>query len=211
MCISHITEVRPCHFELRTLQCIAIRRDTFTYTAIWAISIGCCAQHSCKSRTHRCTPRLNGSERTQAMARHAFAPTLDFAKLVMHERCTSTSPVAQLIRHRPTEPGITGSSPAGVIIYLMRGDRKHVRCYICTHAYIPKRRPDAVIQSGPTHAYLCMESERNTHTKDSHTWCNACACLRSTAWLWYWPMSADWACNMYDAKRRASVVASKLK
>ena len=28
---------------------------------------------------------------------------------------TPTGPVAQWIRHRPTEPGIAGSSPAGVI------------------------------------------------------------------------------------------------
>ena len=30
---------------------------------------------------------------------------------------TSLGPVAQWIRHRPTEPGIAGSSPAGVIIF----------------------------------------------------------------------------------------------
>ena len=29
--------------------------------------------------------------------------------------CLSIGPVAQWIRHRPTEPGIAGSSPAGVI------------------------------------------------------------------------------------------------
>ena len=31
------------------------------------------------------------------------------------ECMNSTGPVAQWIRHRPTEPGIAGSSPAGVI------------------------------------------------------------------------------------------------
>ena len=30
-------------------------------------------------------------------------------------------PVAQWIRHRPTEPGIAGSSPAGVIVAWWRG------------------------------------------------------------------------------------------
>ena len=29
----------------------------------------------------------------------------------------ATGPVAQWIRHRPTEPGIAGSSPAGVILF----------------------------------------------------------------------------------------------
>ena len=31
---------------------------------------------------------------------------------------TTSGPVAQWIRHRPTEPGIAGSSPAGVIVQL---------------------------------------------------------------------------------------------
>ena len=30
----------------------------------------------------------------------------------------SVGPVAQWIRHRPTEPGIAGSSPAGVIVII---------------------------------------------------------------------------------------------
>ena len=33
-------------------------------------------------------------------------------------RCCCRGPVAQWIRHRPTEPGIAGSSPAGVIALL---------------------------------------------------------------------------------------------
>ena len=44
------------------------------------------------------------------------------AKLSM--RCTqSPGPVAQWIRHRPTEPGIAGSSPAGVIYSFGPQDR----------------------------------------------------------------------------------------
>lgn len=35
----------------------------------------------------------------------------------------ASGPVAQWIRHRPTEPGIAGSSPAGVIL-LFKFDRK---------------------------------------------------------------------------------------
>ena len=37
----------------------------------------------------------------------------------------SQGPVAQWIRHRPTEPGIAGSSPAGVI----------VECYVLTYKW----------------------------------------------------------------------------
>ena len=32
----------------------------------------------------------------------------------------TSGPVAQWIRHRPTEPGIAGSSPAGVILLYIR-------------------------------------------------------------------------------------------
>ena len=34
----------------------------------------------------------------------------------MRHAGTTTGPVAQWMRHRPTEPGIAGSSPAGVIV-----------------------------------------------------------------------------------------------
>lgn len=36
-----------------------------------------------------------------------------------HEGTIASGPVAQWIRHRPTEPGIAGSSPAGVIYVLI--------------------------------------------------------------------------------------------
>ena len=35
--------------------------------------------------------------------------------LCRQSRCIAAGPVAQWIRHRPTEPGIAGSSPVGVI------------------------------------------------------------------------------------------------
>ena len=42
--------------------------------------------------------------------------------LISWGRCqTSTGPVAQWIRHRPTEPGIAASSPAGVMFVLRHG------------------------------------------------------------------------------------------
>ena len=36
--------------------------------------------------------------------------------VVSPQRLKARGPVAQWIRHRPTEPGIAGSSPAGVIV-----------------------------------------------------------------------------------------------
>ena len=39
----------------------------------------------------------------------------------------ATGPVAQWIRHRPTEPGIAGSSPAGVILFFLQRD---INCYM---------------------------------------------------------------------------------
>ena len=41
-------------------------------------------------------------------------------------RCCCRGPVAQWIRHRPTEPGIAGSSPAGVIIFESQPCHLHV-------------------------------------------------------------------------------------
>ena len=45
----------------------------------------------------------------------------------MKSRLFGIGPVAQWIRHRPTEPGIAGSSPAGVMLSQVPSDRK-VEC-----------------------------------------------------------------------------------
>ena len=42
------------------------------------------------------------------------------AASIVHSSRITTGPVAQWIRHRPTEPGIAGSSPAGVILLYIR-------------------------------------------------------------------------------------------
>ena len=44
--------------------------------------------------------------------RNSKAVLFEYMRISMH----SSGPVAQWIRHRPMEPGIAGSSPAGVII-----------------------------------------------------------------------------------------------
>ena len=40
----------------------------------------------------------------------------------------ASGPVAQWIRHRPTEPGIAGSSPAGVILFSCPDQRGSLQC-----------------------------------------------------------------------------------
>ena len=53
---------------------------------------------------------------TRCVAR-PFAVLQAWQHICIRFRC-ATGPVAQWIRHRPTEPGIAGSSPAGVIVVL---------------------------------------------------------------------------------------------
>ena len=45
-----------------------------------------------------------------------FEPLLNEVRTL--NQVVSAGPVAQWIRHRPTEPGIAGSSPAGVIVLM---------------------------------------------------------------------------------------------
>ena len=53
----------------------------------------------------------------QSTSQHQFAVVC---------RQTSSGPVAKWIRHRPTEPGIAGSSPAGVICYRLANAETNV-------------------------------------------------------------------------------------
>ena len=59
-----------------------------------------------------------------------------FLEMVLH------GPVAQWIRHRPTEPGIAGSSPAGFIYYFnvmaFASSCVHTRVRI----FVPEQRPE---------------------------------------------------------------------
>jgi hypothetical protein len=53
-----------------------------------------------------------------------------------------SGPVAQWIRHRPTEPGIAGSSPAGVILAV--GASVRVQATPPSHGYHPSYPPSSV-------------------------------------------------------------------
>ena len=57
-----------------------------------------------------------------------------------HTKGPSIGPVAQWIRHRPTEPGIAGSSPAGVILIGTR-TRTVVRRPSLPHLTLPASHP----------------------------------------------------------------------
>ena len=59
--------------EVRTLQCIAIRCDTLTYTAIGGNDIGCCARDSWESLTHRRAARCGESKRMRAIRETHFS------------------------------------------------------------------------------------------------------------------------------------------
>ena len=52
---------------------------------------------------------------------HVFISVFSWFEPTGPEIGMSVGPVAQWIRHRPTEPGITGSSPAGVTAVLQCG------------------------------------------------------------------------------------------
>ena len=61
---------------------------------------------------------FNESGPRSAVQHHSFVKWLEVCKAEDDCNLTDghvTGPVAQWIRHRPTEPGIASSSPAGVI------------------------------------------------------------------------------------------------
>jgi hypothetical protein len=72
------------------------------------------------------------------------------ASILIASMIHASGPVAQWIRHRPTEPGIAGSSPAGVIFAAAVNEKEIAelkRNLSCVpFAYI------AVYQYGPTRA-----------------------------------------------------------
>ena len=53
-------------------------------------------------------------------ANHSIVSALSF--YAQYAKQFSTGPVAQWIRHRPTEPGIAGSNPAGVVVSVAKPD-----------------------------------------------------------------------------------------
>ena len=94
-----------------------------------------------------------------------------------------TGPVAQWIRHRPTEPGIAGSSPAGVIFHLPPHGRQPPSSEVAKFA-------------------VCRQSAHIRATVCNTVWPGCDACLLKTLFVpWATPTSARRGGDADDTQR----------
>ncbi len=91
-------------------------------------------------------------------------PTLASAERLCRRGLTASGPMVQWIRHRPTEPGIAGLSPAGVIILGSHSSRAPKHIGRPTRVAAPARN----IHTTFTTARRLEEASRKRHRGDSN-------------------------------------------
>ena len=113
----------PGRLELPTLRLTASRSNQLSYgsTELAAPKANSNTKKTRRKRNHRNPNRKRKQPRRKTNQR--ASPYGLFSCLLFSCGDTLDGPVAQWIRHRPTEPGIAGSSPAGVTYFSVSNNR----------------------------------------------------------------------------------------